>query len=105
MMDDAIRRAKASCNTSCVTKEELQFESIDLRVQRMLFYMDRKEVVLMETREVKLVRKYFNIWKGEDKLVSMRENIEQEMKTFCSQQVRKAVESCQDVKHFMSRLR
>ena len=44
-MDDGIRRAKARCNTSCVTKEELQFESIDLRVQRMLFYMERKEVV------------------------------------------------------------
>ena len=69
----------------------------------MLLYIEREEGVKVESREVQLAMKYLNIWKGEDKLVSLKQNIENDMETFCSLEMRKAVQSCVDAKHFVSR--
>ena len=80
-------------------------ERIALRVERMLFYLERVKEQMKETREDRLARKYFSIWRGEepfDNLVTLREDIEKDMDSFCVVEIRKAVQSCTEAKLFVS---
>ena len=45
------------------TREDLEVEKIQQKVEKMLVWTDKKTVV---TLKVDIERKYFRIWRGED---------------------------------------
>ena len=103
-MEDNARLFRALADISPVTREQLELEGINIRVQKMLLNMEKMEVFGDETKEMMIAQKYLKKWKGVGGLEVKRRSLEEELDLFCRSEVREIIESCNIIKQFINTL-
>ena len=103
-MDDEVRRSetlyKISC-ISCITVEDLEVEKINMKVQKLLLAMNRKEC--KRFREKQLAKKYAALWRDKKGLMTMKRKLQKEMKSFCLNELNNALVSLVETKKYLTK--
>ena len=107
-MEQTVRDFNYKRKNKGMSNLDLEVKRISLRVEKMLVALDR-EMVGKETK-IYLSSKYFKSWRADgdgfyDTLVSLRENLENDLSSFCDVEMEKAHKTCSEAKHYFYRIR